>query len=272
MLKPENIFLNRVPKIKADFLKDLIDDFAKNINLTPAEQQEIESGIFEREDSVSTGIGNGVAIPHCRKDILQTPQLCCAIIPKGMDFHSLDGKPTKIVFLTFSQTRNAKEYMQLLAHLSRLLTSKKLRERLTKVKTTEEFLNAFAEIEGKDEEATVNSQKYLIGLILGDEEYEKDAINAFVESGVINAQIIDSTAVSSALQFSIPLFSSFGFGSKSEKFNKYIFGFSDNKNDSHKIYQILKESGYDINEPGAGAIFSIKIDDLIGGNPADFDM
>ena len=271
-LKLKNVFINRASENKNDFLKNLVHDFSANLGLTADKESELLHGILDREETTSTGIGNEIAIPHCRKDILDSTHICCAIVPDGLDFHSLDGKPAKIVFLTFSQSQNAKQYMQILAHLSRLLASKKFRDQLLAAKNSQELIDIFKNVEGENIIENKKKENFLVGLVLGDEEYEKDSINAFVESGILNAQVIETASIANKLQFSIPLFGSFGFGKSQEKFTKTIFGFSDDDLAVKSIYKILKESDYDIEKPGAGTIFSVKLENIIGGNPEDIDI
>ncbi len=272
LLKGDDIFLNQPKMKKKEFLKGMVNKFSANLNLNDDQQKNLLTAILNRENTMSTGIGKGVAIPHCRIDLLPKTVMCVAIVPEGINFQSMDGKPVRFVFMTFSPNNQAKEYMQILAHLSRLLKSDEFKEKLIASKNQSEMLQIFKEVELDGEEEVKAEQHFLVGLALSDASFEKDAINAFVEVGIINASMVDATSVADKMLYAIPLFGSFGFGSRKEVFNKIIFGFTDNPTAARKLNSVLKKSGLDIMKPGAGTIFCIKLHQIFGGIPEDIEI
>ena len=94
----------------------------------------------KREGLGSTGIGVGVAIPHCRSIAVEKLTVLFAIKSKGVDFKSADGKPVKMFFMVVAPPHDIR-YLVFLGKLVELLTDKKIKKMLLKVKSFEEFKN-----------------------------------------------------------------------------------------------------------------------------------
>lgn len=94
----------------------------------------------KREGLGSTGIGVGVAIPHCRSIAVEKLTVLFAIKSKGVDFKSADGKPVKLFFMVVAPPHDIR-YLVFLGKLVELLTDKKIKKMLLKVKSFEEFKN-----------------------------------------------------------------------------------------------------------------------------------
>jgi PTS system nitrogen regulatory IIA component len=90
----------------------------------------IHKVLTDRENLQSTGIGDGVAIPHGSMDALETQTAAVLLCPEGIDFHSIDGRPAKIVVGVVGPRRATGEHLRMLARISRLLRDGALRDRL----------------------------------------------------------------------------------------------------------------------------------------------
>jgi mannitol/fructose-specific phosphotransferase system IIA component (Ntr-type) len=97
--------------------------------------------LAKRENLESTGIGDGIAIPHARTDAVQDLILAFARSPQGIDFSSIDGKPSHIIFLIASPEGKKSEYIMALAKLSRLLRKHPVRELLRDAKNPKEIMD-----------------------------------------------------------------------------------------------------------------------------------
>jgi PTS system fructose-specific IIC component len=97
--------------------------------------------LAKRENLESTGIGDGIAIPHARTNAVKDLTLAFARSPKGIDFSSVDGKPSHIIFLIASPENKKSEYILALAKLSRLLRKHPVRELLRNAKEPEEIMD-----------------------------------------------------------------------------------------------------------------------------------
>jgi PTS system nitrogen regulatory IIA component len=91
---------------------------------------EVERVLMEREQLQSTGIGEGVAIPHGAMVQLDTQHAALLVMPRGIDFAAIDGQPVYIIFAVLGPKRATGEHLKTLARVSRLLRNKTFRERL----------------------------------------------------------------------------------------------------------------------------------------------
>ena len=104
--------------------------------------------IFERESFSTTGIGNGIAIPHARTEAVSDIVIALGRSAAGVEFDSFDGKPVRLVFLLGTPKRkNLSLYLSVLATLTRLLEGKSFRNRLLDAGTPAEVIAAFRAIE-----------------------------------------------------------------------------------------------------------------------------
>jgi fructose-specific phosphotransferase system IIA component len=102
--------------------------------------EEFLQALAKRENLESTGIGNGIAIPHARTDSVKDLLLAFARSPEGVDFSSIDGKPSYLIFLIASPEEKKSEYIMALAKLSRLLRKHVVRNQLKGAGTPEEVM------------------------------------------------------------------------------------------------------------------------------------
>jgi len=99
----------------------------------------------KREGLGSTGIGGGVAIPHCRSIAVEKLIVLFAIKSKGIDFKSTDKKPVKLFFMVVAPPHDV-HYLVFLGKLVELLTDRKIKKMLLKIKSFEEFKNLVSEV------------------------------------------------------------------------------------------------------------------------------
>ena len=103
--------------------------------------------VFEREKLGATGIGNGIAIPHARTDAVHNIIIAFGRSSQGIDFNGVDNKPAKLIFLMGTPKKDVNKYLQVLAHLTRLLKKESFRQQLLEAQNADEILNAIREIE-----------------------------------------------------------------------------------------------------------------------------
>jgi len=112
---------------KAAVIKTLAGMLSRGSSITPSE---VENVLTERERLQSTGIGEGVAIPHGALPQLETQHAGLLIVPEGLDFAAIDGLDVNIIFAVIGPKRATGEHLKTLARVSRLLRNKAFRERL----------------------------------------------------------------------------------------------------------------------------------------------
>nr|MCR4999434.1 fructose-specific PTS transporter subunit EIIC [Lachnospiraceae bacterium] len=107
-----------------------------------------------REEESTTGIGDGIAIPHCKSDAVSAPGLAAMVVRGGVDFDALDGAPVDLIFLIAAPNTEDNVHLEVLSRLSMLLMDPKFSDSLKAAKTPEEFLtiidNAEAAREAED--------------------------------------------------------------------------------------------------------------------------
>ncbi len=118
--------------LKADNKQAIIREIAGNISLqkTFLSTSLITDILLKREELGSTGIEDGVAIPHAKMEQVDEPILAIARSKNGIDFHAHDGNPTFLFFVLLAPTKSSTAHLKLLARLSRLLKSPGLRKNL----------------------------------------------------------------------------------------------------------------------------------------------
>lgn len=108
---------------------------------------EILSKVLQRESMMSTGIGNGVAIPHGKTRLLDHLVAACGVAPDGIDFESMDGEPATLFILLVSPESLRGPHVKALANVSRLLKEESVRTSLKQSRTPADFLNTLRDAE-----------------------------------------------------------------------------------------------------------------------------
>lgn len=105
-------------------------------------QGEILDRVLRREAMMSTGIGNGVAIPHGKARAAERMMAACAVAPEGLDFESEDGQPAFLFILFVSPENAATQHVKVLANISRLFKEESVRRTLREARSPQEFYAA----------------------------------------------------------------------------------------------------------------------------------
>ncbi len=150
-LKKNNIIVNPSSKGKWELIDELVASAVKYKYIAKENSQNILDSLIEREKSMSTGIGNGVAIPHCTCSNVSEVTAILAILPKGMDFDSIDGKAVQIVVMLIVPQNRLSQHIKTLANIAKLLKNEELRNKLVSLKTPESIIKTL--IKYKNQEA-----------------------------------------------------------------------------------------------------------------------
>ncbi len=137
-LDPGCVEINLKGTTKAEIISELVDVLARCGRVSDTSQ--LVQDVLERERSLSTGMSDGIAIPHARSASVKSVCFALGIKKEGIDFASLDGQPAKIFILIASPQNSQGPHLQLLATLGGLLKERALRESLLDAKTPEELV------------------------------------------------------------------------------------------------------------------------------------
>lgn len=158
LLAAESINLNGTPAGKTEALNQCIDLMAKSGKITDVEKY--RKGVFAREEEGTTGIGMGIAIPHCKSDAVTKAGLAAMVVKDGVEFESLDGTPAKIIFLIAAPNTEDNVHLQVLSKLSVMLMDEQFTNSLINAGSVDEFLNIIDSAEkAKDEKEAAKEAK-----------------------------------------------------------------------------------------------------------------
>ena len=122
--------------------------------------EKYRKGVFAREEEGTTGIGMGIAIPHCKSDAVTKAGLAAMVVKDGVDFESLDGTPAKIIFLIAAPNTEDNVHLQVLSKLSVMLMDEQFTNSLINAGSVDEFLNIIDSAEkAKDEKEAAKEAK-----------------------------------------------------------------------------------------------------------------
>jgi PTS system fructose-specific IIC component len=158
LLAAESINLNGTPAGKTEALNQCIDLMAKSGKI--ADVEKYRKGVFAREEEGTTGIGMGIAIPHCKSDAVTKAGLAAMVVKDGVEFESLDGTPAKIIFLIAAPNTEDNVHLQVLSKLSVMLMDEQFTNSLINAGSVDEFLNIIDSAEkAKDEKEAAKEAK-----------------------------------------------------------------------------------------------------------------
>ncbi len=147
LLNKDAMDLNATPKSKAEAIDLLVDLMVRSGNIL--DKEEYKKCVLKRETIGSTGIGEGVAIPHAKTKAVKSAGLAVIVVRDGVDFESLDGEPAKLFFLIAAPDTEDNIHLDVLGRLSVLLMDDDFRQGLIDAKDKEEFFRLVDEAENK---------------------------------------------------------------------------------------------------------------------------
>ena len=128
LLNSQSIALDMKAADKRDIIEKMTILMEKSGNLT--DRKQYLKGVLEREEEGTTGIGEGIAIPHAKNAAVKRAGLAAMVLKEEVDYDSLDGEPVKLIFMIAAPENGANEHLQALARLSTMLIDDSFREEL----------------------------------------------------------------------------------------------------------------------------------------------
>lgn len=148
LLDKNSISLNAAPADKKETLDLAVELMAKSGKLSDVEKYREQ--VYAREEESTTGIGEGIAIPHGKCDAVKAPGLAAMVIKNGVEYESLDGEPVTLLFLIAAPNTRDNVHLDVLSKLSVMLMDENFTTSLRNAKSVEEFLQI---IDAADESA-----------------------------------------------------------------------------------------------------------------------
>ena len=138
LLDARSISLTGTPKTKSEALDQIIDLMVRSGKINDREVYRAQ--VYAREEESTTGIGEGIAIPHGKCDAVTKPGLAAMVIKDGVEFDSLDGRPVTLMFLIAAPNTKDNVHLDVLSKLSVLLMDENFADNLRNAKSVDEFL------------------------------------------------------------------------------------------------------------------------------------
>ncbi len=147
ILEEQLVVTNLPGTTKEDIINAMVDLVSRSPKVL--DKEKVRSAIFEREKIMSTGVGNGFAIPHGKTDAVQDIVAGFGITKEPINYQSLDEKPVRLVFLLVGKENLVGPHIKLLSRISRLMNKEEFRTKLLSLQSAHEVLESF-----RHEEAT----------------------------------------------------------------------------------------------------------------------
>ncbi len=139
LLAPQSIELKGAPANKKEAIEQMVALMEKRGNIKDIDTY--RAGVFAREEEGTTGVGEGIAIPHCKSDAVSAPGLAAMVVPGGVDYEALDDEPVDLIFLIAAPNTKDNVHLEVLSNLSMLLMDEDFTRALKAAKSPEEFLD-----------------------------------------------------------------------------------------------------------------------------------
>ncbi len=139
LLDKRSILLDGAPESKTEALDQVVELMVKSGKINDREAYRRQ--VYAREEESTTGIGEGIAIPHGKCDAVTKPGLAAMVVKDGVDFDSLDGEPVTLIFLIAAPNTKDNVHLDVLSKLSVLMMDEEFSENLRNAKSVEEFLS-----------------------------------------------------------------------------------------------------------------------------------
>jgi len=145
LLSEKSIELNVKAKDKNDIINKMTELMLKTGRIT--DLNEYKELVIKREEEGSTGVGEGIAIPHGKGNCVTEPGLVAMVVPEGVEYNALDGKPVNLLFMIAAPDTNSNVHLDVLSRLSTMLMDTDFKNKLISAKSKKEFLEIINEAE-----------------------------------------------------------------------------------------------------------------------------
>jgi fructose-specific phosphotransferase system IIA component len=146
-LKKNSIIIKAESTNRWDLIEEMLDLTINNNDVRKEDRDILKNALFDREKSMSTGIGRGVAIPHCTTDVVEDLVIVLAFCENGIDFESIDSLPVQIAIFLLVPKNKLKQHIKTLANIAKLMNNDELRSKLLAGKKPDSVLKTIKNYE-----------------------------------------------------------------------------------------------------------------------------
>ena len=149
ILSEKSVIVGLQGETKEEIIEELVDSLEKGVAIS--DREKVLQSVLDREKIMSTGIGDGIAIPHGKSDAVITLSAALGTQKRGANFEALDGEPAYVFFLLVSPANISGPHIKALARITRLLKNEDFKKRLTAASSPEEQIGEISEEEKKNQ-------------------------------------------------------------------------------------------------------------------------
>ena len=149
ILSEKSVIVGLQGETKEEIIEELVDSLEEGVAIS--DRDKVLQSVLDREKIMSTGIGDGIAIPHGKSDAVITLSAALGTQKRGANFEALDGEPAYVFFLLVSPANISGPHIKALARISRLLKNEDFKKRLTAASSPEELIGEISEEEKKNQ-------------------------------------------------------------------------------------------------------------------------
>lgn len=142
-LKLENILINPLSNDRWGMIKEIVALLVKTNTISADQESSTVAALTEREKKMSTGIGKGVAIPHCTIENLDDIRIALAVNEKGINFQAIDDEPVKVIIMLLVPKSKLSQHIKTLANIAKFMNNDDLKNTLISMKNPEDILKLF---------------------------------------------------------------------------------------------------------------------------------
>ncbi|MCU0821853.1 MAG: PTS sugar transporter subunit IIA [Spirochaetes bacterium] len=146
-LNKNNIILKSSAENRWDLIEEMLDLAIKNKEVKIEDRDQLKKALFDREKSMSTGIGKSVAIPHCTTGAIEEIIIIIAICSNEIDFASIDNQPVKIAIFLLVPKKKLKQHIKTLANIAKIMSNDEVKEKILNSKSAEALIKAIKDYE-----------------------------------------------------------------------------------------------------------------------------
>lgn len=144
-ISPKSIKTDLEGENKEEVIEELVESLSESMEC--CEEDQIFEAVMSREREATTGLENGIAIPHAKCDAVDRLRIAIGISEKGVDFEALDGKPSQLFFLMIAPSSEAGPHVQAIARIVKMIGIEGVREKLMKAGNAERVLEIIDDVE-----------------------------------------------------------------------------------------------------------------------------
>lgn len=140
LFSQDDVIVDLQGEKKDEIISELVDHMIRTGKVKADDRENVLNALFDREKKMSTGMQNGVAIPHAKTDAVDKLVAVVGLKKSGVDFSALDGEPSRIFIMTLSPLTRTGPHIQFLAEISRILSKQEVMESMLKAESSAEVV------------------------------------------------------------------------------------------------------------------------------------